>query len=177
MIKQWKPIPGYEELYEISNSGVIRRLSTSTCGIKGMIRKPHQLRGYNRIILHREGKARLFQVHRLVLLAFVGTPLYSSIQANHKNGNRNDNRVENLEWVTPKENREHAIKHLGANFGKANRGEHNGQSKLTESQAKEILRRYATKQISQAELARQYTVSKTCIWDLIHGRKWQYLPR
>ena len=75
----------------------------------GRIKKltPHKVRGYDYISLYDGQKVFIKQVHRLVAEVFIPNP-ENKPQVNHKNGNRADNRVENLEWVTPKENVNHS---------------------------------------------------------------------
>jgi len=100
----WKDIAGYEGLYKINSSGQIR----SICS--GQLRKDVQSgRGYRAIELSDcfHNKKR-FYVHRLVAVTFIGNPPKKDYVVNHKNLNKWDNRVENLEWTTIKENMQHA---------------------------------------------------------------------
>lgn len=97
----WKPIRNYEGLYEISNIGRVRNVKT------GRILKFKMNEGYYRVGLFKNNKQIIHLVHRLVATAFIpnseGKPLI-----NHKNGRKLDNRVNNLEWCTYKENNNHA---------------------------------------------------------------------
>ena len=78
---------------------------------KGKILKPTKTHdGYLRVTFSFEGKRKSFLVHRLVALAFLPNPLNKET-VNHINGIKTDNRVENLEWATHKEQKEHSIKH------------------------------------------------------------------
>ena len=113
--EEWRPIIGYEGYYEVSNLGraksvsrVINRESTGNITKIGAIRKVHWTpKGYYRIQLVKEKESKNHQVHRLVGEAFVPNPDNKPF-INHKNSIRTDNRVENLEWVTPSENLIHA---------------------------------------------------------------------
>jgi hypothetical protein len=116
-MEEWKAIKGYEGIYEVSSYGRVRSLdryvSTSIKHnekrlVKGMYLKPHLKRnGYLSVDLKTPEKQKTVSVHRLVALAFI--PLIEGKNVvNHKNLNKLDNRVENLEWVTAEENREHA---------------------------------------------------------------------
>ncbi len=103
--EHWLPVKGYEGLYEVSNYGRVRALNYYGRLIKRIM---HLTAGWGKYIkaglTGRDGKTRYFRVHRLVALAFLPQPAEDKTQVNHKNGNKQDNRVENLEWVTPREN-------------------------------------------------------------------------
>lgn len=106
MNEVWKDVPGYEGIYQVSSIGNIksleRRVNTwnSYKIIKPMVLKTFLTKnGYRNVILRKKN----FSVHRLVAMAFIPNP-ENKPQVNHKNENKQDNRVENLEWVTAKEN-------------------------------------------------------------------------
>lgn len=114
----WRSVKNYEGYYEVSNLGRVRRIDTYVnTGIKhsekrlcaGRILKQHQKRnGYLAVDLSKEYKVKTIAVHRLVAIAFLENDDMTKIEVNHKNANKQDNRVENLEWVTPQENKAHA---------------------------------------------------------------------
>ena len=101
----WKDITGYEGLYQVSNFGRIRsldRVSTSGRHLKGKIMKP-VANPYMRIALCKDGNKISFIVHRLVAEAFIPNPNnYTCI--NHKDEDKTNNNVDNLEWCTYKYN-------------------------------------------------------------------------
>lgn len=107
----WKDIKGYEGLYQVSNLGRVRsfpRRGTHTNKIH--ILKPGiNHKGYLQVGLVNKGKSHSYKVHRLVADAFIQN-LNRKEQVNHINGVKTDNRVENLEWCTNKENMKHAWK-------------------------------------------------------------------
>lgn len=99
----WKYIVGYEGLYEISNLGRVRNantlkvLSPGTCGS-----------GYAFVILRKDGKSYNRMIHRLVMNTFNPTS-NCELEVNHIDGNKRNNHLDNLEWVTRSENLQHAL--------------------------------------------------------------------
>ena len=100
----WKDIPNYEGKYQISNMGRVRNIQTNH------IRKNNCSYGlYEKICLERNGKQELLSIHRLVGKAFIPNP-QNKKEINHIDGNKRNNRADNLEWATRKENAQHSIK-------------------------------------------------------------------
>jgi hypothetical protein len=95
----WKPIKGYEGLYEVSSIGRVRCLNYRNRG-EIHIKASSGLR-YCQVCLTKDGKMRCFYVHRLVAEAYLPEPKEGETQVNHKNGDKRDNRISNLEWVSP----------------------------------------------------------------------------
>lgn len=112
MQETWKPIKGYEGLYEISNLGRVKSLPKFYCNNstlhKERFLKPQNKKGYYQVALLKNGKPKWISVHRLVAEAFIEKPPY--LQINHKDGNKLNNRADNLEWCTGRENINHSIK-------------------------------------------------------------------
>lgn len=167
-LELWRPIPGYSN-YEASSLGRIRSLRGKR-NSNGTFRPGRMLKiflhnGYPVLRIWNDGKAKSFKVHRLMMFAFYGV---STLHVNHKNGIKTDNRLENLEYVTPAENNRHAyaigLKH-------AAKGESNPNAKLTSEKVKEI--RSSTK--THKELAQIYGVDKSIIHDVKTYKSWKHV--
>ena len=100
---EWKQIQGYSN-YEVSDEGQIRNSKT---GRVLKLRKNHS--GYLRVGLHKNKKQKIHLVHRLVAEAWIPNP-HNKPTVNHINENKEDNRVENLEWATYAEQNEHGTR-------------------------------------------------------------------
>ena len=131
----WKDIPNYEGTYKINNFGEIRRYNTYSTYDK-RIPKYHNIKahigksGYYRVVLNKNNKAKNYLVHRLVAQAFIPNP-NNLPQINHKDENKGNNSVNNLEWCTLKYNCNYGtrtqriadklkIMHKGKHFSKQN---------------------------------------------------------
>lgn len=99
----WKDIPGYESKYQVSNLGNVRSLNyLRTGGIK-LLTQGTDKRGYKRVGLYKDGKRKRYLVHRLVAMTFISN--YDDLpQVNHKDENKANNCVDNLEWCDAKYN-------------------------------------------------------------------------
>jgi hypothetical protein len=106
-----RPIPGYEGLYSVTKNGVIYSLPRKTSKKLNIMNPVDNMKaGYLRVVLTKDGSSKLWYIHRLVALAYIPNPENKKM-VNHKNGNKRDNRLVNLEWVTCMENHTHAIEH------------------------------------------------------------------
>lgn len=113
----WKAVKGYEGLYEASTEGRVRSLDRKVNTnirfndnriVKGRVLKPHiKQNGYYVVSLCKNGTIAEVSVHRLIAETFIPNPKQVRV-VNHKNGIKTDNRVDNLEWMTYKENHWHA---------------------------------------------------------------------
>lgn len=115
----WKPIQGYEGLYEVSNLGQVKSLKRSVKHSKrGMRATPCKLlkpsitkTGYPNVSLCKDGVVAYKSIHRLVAQAFIPNPC-GLPQVNHKDGNRANNLLSNLEWVSVSQNVQHGFDSL-----------------------------------------------------------------
>lgn len=123
--------------------------------------------GYHRVRFMANGKRAKRTVHTLVLSALVGPRPSPAHQVRHLNGDRTDNRVENLAWGTAAENADDRDQH-----GTTARGSRNGSSRLTEESVAAIRRRYSTGE-SQYLLADDYGVSQSMVSQIVRGKWWK----
>lgn len=173
---RWRPVPCSPD-YEVSDHGDVRR-RTDAPGLSahrypaGFVLSPKIDRdGYARVSLVRaDGKRITHRVHRLVLTAFGVRPQSQGrVECNHRNGDKTDNRLSNLEWVTPSENGAHA----SAN-GLAARGRRQWQSVLTEAQVRSAVARVQGGE-TQASVARCYGVHPQTVHAIMTGKSWSWL--
>lgn len=105
-VEIWKPISGYDFEYHISNLGNVRQIIDNQepeTTKKITLHKYRASKGYPYVRLYKNGKARTTYIHRLMAIAFIPNP-YNKPEVDHINTNTQDNRIENLRWVTHKEN-------------------------------------------------------------------------
>lgn len=108
MNETWLPVVGYEDFYEVSDVGRVRR--------NGRVLRPETDKdGYRKVVLCKFGTKKKFFVHRLVATAFLGDG--TDMQVNHKNGVTGNNALGNLEWVDQSQNTQHAMNVLGRVLG------------------------------------------------------------
>lgn len=159
----WKDIPGTD--YSVSDHG--RVASRKRGGWRLMTLSVSNV-GYQSISIFRHGEERRRCVHALVAEAFLGEKPTPKHQVNHKNGVKVDNRADNLEWVTVRENVQHGYDVLGH---KAVFGEANGQSKLTSAQVREIRSRRESGELLRA-IADDFGVNQSVVSRIAHRVRW-----
>lgn len=103
IIEEWKPICGYEGFYEISNYGRVKSLDYNRTKQEKILRQGKNKYGYLMVVLYKEGKGKTIKVHRLVAQAFIPNPNNFRC-VNHKDENKTNNCVDNLEWCDHKYN-------------------------------------------------------------------------
>lgn len=179
----WKDIVGYEGMYQVSNFGNVRSVEReieqldrmgNPCKMvyKGRVLKPSKRKnGYlcatfsKNNLLHREN------IHRIVAKTFIPNP-DNKPQVNHKDSNKENNRVDNLEWVDNSGNQKHAFKYGGQ---KSLRGENAPWAKLTDEIVLEIRTRHAKGDISYRQLSIEYGLSREYTRRLVLGLNWNHI--
>lgn len=173
--EDWKDIFGYEGLYKVSNRGIVVGYAKKWLSGRWVNRsRPEREmtqsidhKGYFIIGLRKNGKQKMFKVHRLVAMAFIENP-ENKPQVNHKDTNKKNNHVDNLEWATSAENMQHAHDN---GFMNLPRGENHKRSKVTEYDVLAI--RSSNEQTGA--LSKKYNLSKSQIKSIRSKTYWAHI--
>ena len=153
----WKPVPGYEGQYEVSNHGRVRNTNgrvLALCTISG---------GYKAVSLGRNNSKT---VHRLVALAFLGPPSNKKTLVLHSDGNRTNNTLDNLRYGSHADNSADAKRH-----GTQVKGERQHVAKLTQEDVVYI----RTSQETSAALAVRFGVTPQCVYLIRMRKNWRHV--
>jgi hypothetical protein len=168
-MEKWKDIDGYEGKYQISNYARARNIQTGNIlkTVKGKT-------GYKVLSVY-NGKHKTFKLHRLIALAFIPNPDNKPC-INHKDGDKLNNSIENLEWVTHSENNKHAFDNGLKDVSKINfcNGSRCWASKITEKDVVKI-KQLISKGISLGVISKKYGVTKQSIFHIKTGRNWAWV--
>lgn len=173
--QEWRPVFGLEDLYEVSEYGYVRRRKPGKNRKAGHVLSLNRDKyGYLRVgMWHTEKQVMVTAaVQRLVMRAFVGERPEGQ-EVNHKDGNKANNHVSNLEYVTHRENVVHSFKYLGRERT-IPRGEKVGSAKLTDEKVIEIRARAAKGETRRA-LAEAYGVSHVAITAIVNRKTWTHI--
>ena len=151
MKEEWKPIKGFEGLYEVSNTGKIRSLHF---GKTRILSPGKDLQRYLHLVLCKDKVKKEFLVHRLVASAFIPNP-NNKPEVNHIDGNKSNNNVDNLEWCTRECNMRHAC--------------HNGIMNVDAQKKSVILYKRYGEYESSTEAAKALNVSQNWLSTAIHN--------
>jgi len=151
VIEEWRDVVGYEGWYKISNKGRLKRIKKGRgTRPKNILTPKKHKAGYHVYNLCYKCNQKDYLAHRLVAIVFIPNP-ENKPEVNHKNGIKDDNRVENLEWCTHKENIRHAINALGSHGENVARGEKHPRTAFTNSDVREIKRLLRETNLNQQE--------------------------
>jgi hypothetical protein len=163
MLIEMTPIPNYENYFATKNGDIFSNKRGKL--IKLTPRKNKKAR-YFSVILYSNGLKKGMFIHRLIAFTFLEKPHNEKTEVNHKNLNKLDNSVDNLEWISHSDN----VKHHDLLNGRRVRGSKTRMAKLTVYQVIEILE--LKDKHSQRELARMFGVKQAAIWSIIHRKSW-----
>lgn len=164
----WKPVPGYEGRYEVSDAGCVRTLRTDPP--RAIHHNTHP-NGYIQVRLYRAGVGATLKVHRLVLQAFIGDEAGRPC-VNHIDHDKANNRLENLEWCTHAENSK-----AGYDAGKINPpsfiGADHPRAQLNESKVR-VIRRARDMGVPARFLGDCFGVSRFVVWEACRA-SWKHV--
>ena len=176
----WKPVPGWEGLYEASSFGRVRRLPGFVRGrgkymrpISGGIRKtPISSRaGYRNVMLcGGNGRNQTIMLHIVICATFHGPKPSERHQVAHSDGNPQNNNASNLRWATALENADDRERH-----GKTCRGPNSGTAKLTANVIADIRRAYAADNRSSGRIAAAFGITRTQVYNIVHRKQWAHI--
>ena len=157
MYEHWKQIAGYEGVYSVSNLGKVRRDTHRSGRRAGHLVWPIATsHGYDQVGLCVNGRSKRWKLHQLVAEAFLG-PCPDGYQINHKDGNKSNNRADNLEYVTPSENIKHGIRL-------------NGRKRISARAVLGMQKRHGEGQ-SMPSLAKELGCSMSAVSKIINGKR------
>jgi len=145
MLEWWKPVVGYEGLYQVSSQGRVRR-------VDGRVLKPYPT-PYPRVNLCKDGKPTTWYIHQLIVDAFRPGERLPGLEVNHKDENKQNSVLSNLEVVTHQGNAQHS-------------------AKLTADQVAYIRVVYVPRKVTRIWLAQKFGVTVSCIKSVLNHKNW-----
>lgn len=176
-MENWKDVSGFEGKYQVSDLGRVKSLDR----VRAKHRYPEKILnsanrlthdGYARVTLRDDnGVNHEFRVNKLVALTFLPNPLRKAT-VNHKDGNKLNNKLTNLEWATRSENMKHAYRH---GLKKPVQGNANGNAKLSDEDVRLIRKRYVRQSQTDGTvaLAREFGVTPRVIGQIVRGESYR----
>lgn len=159
----YKKVGGYP--YEVSNLDNVRSIKTGR-----ILRQEVDVWGYSRVCLRNGLIKKHLKVHRLIALSFIKNT-QNKREVNHKDGNKLNNSISNLEWCTRSENMIHVFR---VNKSPTMRGEKNGHAVLTASDVAEIKKLRQTG-MYQYEIAKLFGIARTTVNAIVNGYNWKHV--
>lgn len=176
ILEEWKDVPGYEELYAVSNFGRVKSYSKTRKNRNGKCKKKERILkqslrgGYFLVGLAKYGQSKTFSVHILVASVHVSGKR-PGLEVNHKLGNRKDNRAWELEWITHQQNIQHAFD-IGI---KSQIGSKSPRAILNEDKVIEIRSKFKPLKYTRKMLSEEYGVSVASIKKILNRTNWSHI--
>ena len=158
-------IPEIKDYYTITSDGLIYSDNSGLMKTRNRAGTNYQIINLSKL----DGSKRTFRVHRLVMMAFNPVENMDELEVNHIDGNKKNNKLENLEWCTASENQIHAFK---TGLNKSRRGEESNFSKLTNDDVKKVFE-LREKGFLQREIAEIVGCTKSNISCILRGKFWK----
>jgi len=174
MIENWKQCKGFEGYYEVSDLGRVRTVARESvksnnrkCVVKERILAQANVRGYKKVTLKCDGIRKDMRVHRLVAMAFLDKP---KEMVNHIDGDKTNNRLDNLEWATRSENELHAYNNGLKKSTELHKSRTSESNKARRTIPTETIIYIRSSKLSQYKLSDELGISRSMI-GLIKQRK------
>ncbi len=166
----WEDLIELDSKYSISNYGKIKSFynSTGSKGINHILKPNKNSYGYLKVDLTKNKKSKTYYIHQLVAKTFLRESYFEGAQINHKDGNKENNTIDNLEWCTQSQNIKHAY-----DTGLMTVKKLNNKIKLSRSIAEAIRNEYKSNNISIRYLSSKYNVSNNCIYKIVKCITWK----
>lgn len=165
---EWQEVIGYEGRYKISDKS-----ETLSISQRQILKQKKNKQGYLCARLYKDGIYKKIKVHKLVLEAFVG-PCPEGMECRHLDGNKLNNKLENLCWGTHSENMQDKMEH-GNHYQPDNKGSKHPLSKLNEKQIRIIKYLLKTNYLTQIEISKIFEVNKSTINDIKMHKTWTHV--
>lgn len=166
MKEVWKKVINYEDRYEVSNYGNVRSTINNRNKVLNKIKKKN---GYYGLTLCKNNKKKNFLIHRIVAESFLGK---SDLHVNHKDGNKLNNKISNLEYVTMHQNMQHASKN---GLLKNRVGSESPVSKLDKNKVFLISFLFKHTLLSYKEIGGFFNVNRNTVSSIANGYNWSHL--
>lgn len=169
--EEWKPVVGYEGLYSVSNLGRVAGHCGSRWRNQPRVMSPGlKQNGYLKVSIGPKYESENRYIHRLVLQHF-GPPAGGKTDVNHIDGNKLNNRIENLEWATRSENMQHAMRTgLWTSLGARN-----PMAKITPDDVRAIRLLYSPHKRNAREVAERFSISPASVTGIYRGDRWAHV--
>lgn len=161
--EQWRPVVGYEGIYEVSSLGRVKRIVPT----ERMKKPTKNSRGYLLVVLFKDSVGKMIYVHALVARAFIGSRPTPGHEVNHKNAIKTVNHADNLEYLTKKENMQHSVM-----MGCHEIGTRNHAAKLNPAKVRRI-RKWLAKGRSMESIGKMFGVAGSTIREIKLGVCWK----